>query len=302
MDAPCKDMTLRSFAALRAAQDDSGLFVEANLVPLLCFGFFEGLGDGGFGEGGHDGVALGVGVEAVFTDVGFEEAVFVHGGGEIVEVDVAVGGGVFFDPGVELEDFFRWALGAHVDGFAFAIVAVVADRKDAGEDDADLVGVGELVHRLEIAFDLIERHGAGVAGEVVGAGKDDDDFWLERDDIGAETDEHLRSGLAADAAVDVRLAGKEAAEFWANPGVGDGVAHEDDALFGFGGRFYRGVGVVVAGDVGPVLESFLIGNELFLHRDRGGVEDVAVAWLVGRLGWSLRTRCGDDGKSCSDEE
>ena len=59
---------------------------------------------------------------------------------------------------------------------------------------------------------MFERHRAGVAGEVVGAGEDEDDFGLERDDVGAEADEHLRGGLAADAAVDVGLAGKEAAE------------------------------------------------------------------------------------------
>ncbi len=150
-------------------------------------------------------------MEAVFAEVGFEEAFVVDHGGEIVEVDVAVGFGVGLDPFVELEDFFGRAAVADVDGFAVAVVAVIADGHDAGEDDADFVGVGEFAHRFEIGFDLFEGHGAGVAGDVVGAGEDDDDFGLERDDVGAEADEHLRRGLAADAAVDVGLAGKEAA-------------------------------------------------------------------------------------------
>ncbi len=259
---------------------------------LPCFRLLEGLRDRVFGEGGHDGVAFGVGVEAVFADVGFEEAVFVDCGGEIVEVDVAVGGGVLLDPSVELDDFFRWALGAHVDRFALAIVAVVADGQNAGEHDADFVGVGEFVHGLEIAFDLIECHRAGVPGEVVGAGEDDDDFGPESDDVGAEADEHLRGGLAADAAIDAGLAGKEAAELRLDPCVGDGVAHKDDALFGFGGRLDGGVGVVIARDVGPILESFLGGGEF-------GGELGAVA---GGVGGSLGLGCRSGEKSCGDQQ
>ena len=88
-------------------------------------------------------------------------------------------------------------------------MAVVADRKHGCQDDADFVGVGEFVHRIEIVFDLVERHRAGVAGEVVGARENHDDFGLQRDDVGAKADEHLRRGLSADAAVDVGLAGKK---------------------------------------------------------------------------------------------
>ncbi len=195
---------------------------------------------------------------------------------------------------VELDDFFGLALDAHVDGFAVAVVAIVADGQDAGEDDADFVGVGEFVHGLKIAFDLLDGHRAGVAGEIVGAGEDDDDFWLERDDVWAKAYEHLRSGLAADAAVDVRLAGKEAAKLGLDPGVGDGVAHEDDAFFGFGGRLDGGVGVVVAGDVGPVLEGFLGGSEF-------GGELVAVAWLAVE-GVCACDECGNREKGCGDEK
>ena len=266
---------------------------QTELKRLFCLGFFQGLLDCGFGERGHDGVAFGVGVEAVVADFGFEEAVVVDHGGEIVEIDVAVGGGVFFDPGVQFEDFFGRALDAHVGGIAVAIVAVVADGHDAGEHDADFVGVGEFIHRLEIAFDLIERHRAGVAGDVVGAGEDDDDFGLKSDDVGAKANEHLRRGLAADAAVDVGLAGEEAAVFGASPAVGDGITHEDDTLFGFGGRLDGGVGVVIAGDVGPVLEGFL-----------GGGEFGAVAGVVGgrSLRWRLRVDCWGCEEGCDEKK
>jgi hypothetical protein len=268
-------------SALRAA--------ESEAARLFCFGFLEGFLDRFFGEGAHDGVALGVGVQAVLAEVGFEEAVFVDGGGEIVEIDVAVGGGVLLDPIIEFDDFCGLALDAHVDRFAIAIVAVIADGEHAGEDDTDFVGVGEFVHRLEIALDLFDGHRAGIAGEVVGTGENEDDFRLQRDDVGTEADEHLRRGLSADAAVDVGLAGKEAAVFGADPGVGDGVAHEDDALFVFRGRFNGGVCVVVAGEIGPVLERLLGGGEF-------GGEFGAVAGL-GRGRGSLRVDCGSGEKN-----
>jgi hypothetical protein len=77
---------------------------------------------------------------------------------------------------------------------------------------------------------------------------------LEIDDVGEEADEHLRGGLAADAAVDVGFIGERLGEF---PAVGDGVAEEDDAT-GFGCQLR--VGGVVTAELVPVLE--LIGEGL----------------------------------------
>ena len=52
------------------------------------------------------------------------------------------------------------------------------------------------------------RNRAAVAGNVIGAGKNDNHFRLQIDHILTEADQHLRSGLPADPAIDVRLTGK----------------------------------------------------------------------------------------------
>jgi hypothetical protein len=57
---------------------------------------------------------------------------------------------------------------------------------------------------------------------------------MKIDYILAEADQHLRRGLASDAAVDVGLAGKIFVEM---PDVGDGVAEEDDAVLAGAGGF-----------------------------------------------------------------
>ena len=49
----------------------------------------EGLLDGGFGDGGHDFVAFGVGVEAVAGEAVLEEPFLVDEGGEVVGIDGA---------------------------------------------------------------------------------------------------------------------------------------------------------------------------------------------------------------------
>src|SRR5205807_9160729 len=78
-----------------------------------------------------------------------------------------------------------------------------------------------------VGFDFVECHGASVAGDVIGAGEDHDDFWLQVDDVLAKTHEHLWSRLATDAAIDVGLAGKGFVEV---RHVGDGVSEEDYAV------------------------------------------------------------------------
>jgi hypothetical protein len=88
-----------------------------------------------------------------------------------------------------------------------------------------------------------ETHGAGVACDVVGAGKNDDHFRLEVEHILAEAHQHLRRGLPADAPVEVRLAGEVVAEF---PAIGDGIAEEHDAVLGGRRRLESSVGVAVA--------------------------------------------------------
>ena len=65
-----------------------------------------------------------------------------------------------------------------------------------------------------------------------------------------ETDQHLRRGLSADAAVEVRLAGEI---FLKLPDVGDGIAKEDDAVLAGRGRLEGGIGVAVAGELAEVV-------------------------------------------------
>ena len=96
------------------------------------------------------------------------------------------------------------------------------------------------------------RHRAGVAGDVVRAGEDDHRLRLQVDHVRPEPNQHLRRRLAADAAADVRLAGEEVAEARLRPGVGDRVAHEDDARLAGGGCGERAIRVAIAREVRPV--------------------------------------------------
>ncbi len=65
----------------------------------------------------------------------------------------------------------------------------------------------------------------------------------------------MRSGLAADAAADVRLARKKFTEARLGPRVRDGIAHEDDARFFFGGRGEFRVRFAIAREIGPIFEN-----------------------------------------------
>ena len=89
---------------------------------------------------------------------------------------------------------------------------------------------------------------------------------LERDHIRIETHEHLRRGLAADAAIDVRLAGKRVSR---RPTIGNRIAHEHDPA-GIDGLLHQlAIRLVVAAQLVPVLE--LIGQR------RGGIRKQQLA-------------------------
>src|ERR1700693_1543888 len=76
---------------------------------------------------------------------------------------------------------------------------------------------------------------------------------MELNYVGTKTNQHLRSGLATYAAIDIGLAGEEWAELRVAPDVGDGIAHENDALFVFRKMRNGGVGFTIAGQIWPVL-------------------------------------------------
>ncbi len=73
---------------------------------------------------------------------------------------------------------------------------------------------------------------------------------MKLDHVLAEADQHLRRGLASDAAVEVGLTGKIFIDL---PEVGDGVAEEDDAVLADAGGLEGGVGVTVAGEFAEII-------------------------------------------------
>ena len=104
-------------------------------------------------------------------------------------------------------------------------------------------GAGQLGHGGVVGFDVFVASGSGDAGDVVGSGEDDQNFGMEIDYILLKADEHLRSSLSVDTAVDVGLAGKIV---WKLPVVGDGVAEKHDAIFFWSGQCECGIGLAVA--------------------------------------------------------
>ena len=114
----------------------------------------------------------------------------------------------------------------------------------------DVIRPRQLRQRGIVGLDVFETHGSGVSGDVVGAGQNDHHLRMQVNHILAEADQHLRRGLSADAAVQVRLAGEIVLEL---PDVGDGIAEKDDAVFAGRGRLEGGVGVTVAGELAEVV-------------------------------------------------
>ena len=97
---------------------------------------------------------------------------------------------------------------------------------------------------------MLELDFAVVAGYVVDAGEDDDDFGLEVDDVRTEASEHLCRHLTRHTASDV-VVGCEEFGTALSPDVGDRIAHENGngVFLSFDGL---GVGSRVGGVVDPV--------------------------------------------------
>jgi hypothetical protein len=127
--------------------------------------------------------------------------------------------------------------------------------------------VRQLDHRADIVLRLLRGHRAGIAGNVVGARHDVYHRRMEIDHVLPETDQHLRRGLAADAAPDPL--GREEAGRHVGPILGDRIAHEDDArMLGIGHELP--VSLSVSGEVGPVSRQPLVpvDRELVLRVER----------------------------------
>src|SRR5260370_1196978 len=105
--------------------------------------------------------------------------------------------------------------------------------------------VGQRRHGSVVRFDIFEAHGAGGSSDVIGAGENDHNLGMKINHVLPEADEHLRRGLASDAAVDVGLAGKV---FLKMPDVGDRVAEEYGAVLARRRRLEGGGGLAIAGE------------------------------------------------------
>ena len=87
---------------------------------------------------------------------------------------------------------------------------------------------------------------------------------MMRDHVGTEADQHLRSGLSADPAIQIRLAWEELAAIQLAPTIGNGIAHEYNGRTADGGV----VGAIPA-QVRPILqETFMPSFREFI--DPGG--------------------------------
>jgi len=117
--------------------------------------------------------------------------------------------------------------------------------------------------RSKISFDFFKRHRAGLSRDVIRPGKNHYDARLQCDYVRPKLDQHLRSGLPADSAANVRFAGEKLAESRLHPHIRNGIAHKDHARFVLRQRGEGGIGLSVA-----VLQSlFVVCEFLFQVRD-----------------------------------
>ena len=91
----------------------------------------------------------------------------------------------------------------------------------------DPVCLGKLRHSHEVLFNLFDGFWPCVASNIVRASKNNHRRRLQSNNIRVHAHEHLRSRLAADTAIHVRLARKGVRQF---PTVGDRIPHKDHAL------------------------------------------------------------------------
>src|SRR5579859_3876429 len=125
-------------------------------------------------------------------------------------------------------------------------------------------------HRSQIVLDLPQGHRPGVPRQLVRPRKDHHHLRLQRDYVRTKANQHLRRCLPANAAIDIRLAGKKSAELRAYPHVRDRIAHEDHALLGFRRRHNFRISLAVARQVRPIVQYLVCPFELRRHRRQLG--------------------------------
>ncbi len=167
--------------------------------------------------------------------------------GKIIHKPGTVGGAIVFQPAIQGADLLRGMLEQVEprDERAF-----MRGRQKRAENDAHAIGPRDFRHRCAVRFDVLKPHGSGVAADIVDAGEDDGGAGPQADDILPEPDQHLRGGLAADAAVDAGPGGEILFEV---PSFRNGIPEKDDTLFARLRRLERGVGFAVTRQFAEIL-------------------------------------------------
>ncbi len=200
----------------------------------------------------HDQIAFLIGMNRVITEMFPQPQIFIDHGGEVIDVDKAFFPGEGFYTLIEFNDELGW-------------FNIGRPRKPVGgehgtKQHADFFGTSQLCHGDDVVLNHVNSRRAGVTGDIVDTGKDHNDAGVEIDHILSESQEHLWGGLAADAAIDIRLAFEEFGAM-AGPAFGDRVAHKDDALLIRLGSGEGGVGFAESVKAGPVLGYGTTGEE-----------------------------------------
>src|SRR5258708_9156679 len=213
-------------------------------------------------------------MQAVIGQFLLQQSSRIDHGAEVVEVDATIRGAVIAHPAVEL----KYLVGRSLNEEKVVFRRVVVDGQNRRKNHSDIVGARQLRQRLVIALDLLQSHGASVAGDVIGAGENDYSRGLKIDYVGAKRDPHLAVGLSVDAAIHIGLAGKVLRD---GPDVGDGVAEKNNPLLSGGGRLQRGIGVTIAPEFAEIV-----------GQNGGFRKPVLVQTLGGRRARRRLAECG----------
>ena len=153
------------------------------------------------------------------------DAVFGDHGGEVVDILDAVLRAVGAKAGVERLDLCGSVLDLGPPG-------ELGGGKNRAHDGTDLVGLGQLDHRDDVAEGVVFVVVALVEGYVVAAAKDHYRLCSKVDDVVPEAENHLGCHFAADAALDHLVVVEESGSAFGPPAFGDRVTHENDAPLG----------------------------------------------------------------------
>src|SRR5215472_17891955 len=204
-------------------------------------------------------------MQAVVSEVLFQHALVVDQGREIIQIHDVVLCTVILEPAVEGKNSGLRTLRKEV----FGSLGVVVHGQDGRVDDLDIVPFRQFGERSEVRLDVLVSHGAGVAGNVVCASENDDDFGLEIDHILTVANQHLGSRLSANAAINVRLRRKEILQL---PVVGNGIAEEYDTILSRFGCAQRPIGILIASELSEVVgeHGYARGAVLIESGESGG--------------------------------